>query len=93
MIQLQVKASCCAGIVKHFNPELKLKVVLHCLICTGMGSQRPAKYLNHRGMPKQTDGYPVFLKPIGICFKHLQPLGPDLLKIRDQNCPHMIWIL
>ena len=56
-------------------------------------SQRPAKYLNHRGMPKQTDGYPVFLKPIGICFKHLQPLGPDLLKIRDQNCPHMIWIL
>ena len=56
-------------------------------------TQRPAKYLNHRGMPKQTDGYPVFLKPIGICFKHLQPLGPDLLKIRDQNCPHMIWIL
>ena len=60
---------------------------------TQSDAQRPAKYLNHRGMPKQTDGYPVFLEPKGICFKHLQPLGPDLLKIRDQNRPHMIWIL
>ena len=56
-------------------------------------TQRPAIYLNHWGMPKQTDGYPVFLEPIWICFEYWQPLGPDLLKIRDLNCPHMIWIL
>ena len=58
-----------------------------------MWAQRPAKYLKHRGMPKQTDGYPVFLEPIGICFEHWQPLGPDLLEIRDPNGPLMIWIL